>query len=223
VSNAGAGAVEALLCDIDGVVRHWPSMSELEFACGLPDGVLAATAFAEERLVPAVTGAVTDRRWRAGVAAALARDHGVAAAEAAVAAWSALRPRVDAEVVDLLRRTRERMPVALVSNATSRLEEDLRDQGIDDIADFVVNSSRLGFAKPDPRVLQAAALAVGVAPERCLFVDDTAGHVTAARALGMRAVCFRAAGDLRDALGESVGSACRAAGAPTVPRRRLRR
>ena len=192
--------IHAVLCDVDGVVRNWPSMAEIEAQHGLPTGVLAATAFADERLLPAITGAATDAQWRADVTAALARDHGISAAEGAVAAWSAVLPPVDAEVVDLLRRTRETMPVALVSNATSRLEDDLKNQGIEDIADFVVNTSRLGFAKPDPRVFQAAARTVGIDPTRCLFVDDTPGHVAAARALGMPAVHFRTFADLRDAL-----------------------
>ena len=117
-----------------------------------------------------------------------------------MAAWNALLPRVDRELADLLRRTRQSMPVALVSNATSRLEEDLVNQGIDDIADFVVNTSRLGFAKPDPRVFHAAAGTVGVPPHRRLFVDDTPTHVAAARALGMPAVHFRTIADLVDGL-----------------------
>ncbi|MBR7833987.1 HAD-IA family hydrolase [Actinospica durhamensis] len=192
--------IQAVLCDVDGVVRHWPSMAEIEAAHGLPTGVLSATAFAAERLIPAITGGTTDPQWRADVTAALARDHGISAAEGVVAAWSAVLPPVDAEVVALLRRTRERMPVALVSNATTRLEDDLRNQGIEDIADFVVNTSHLGFAKPDPRVFQAAARTVGVDPTHCLFVDDTPGHVAAARALGMPAIHFRTFTDLRDAL-----------------------
>ncbi len=150
----------------------------------------------------AVLDQVTDPQWRSRVQANLATAPGAtaAAAAAAVAAWSALLPRVDRELADLLRRTRQSMPVALVSNATSRLEEDLVNQGIDDIADFVVNTSRLGFAKPDPRVFHAAAGTVGVPPHRCLFVDDTPTHVAAARALGMPAVHFRTIADLVDGL-----------------------
>jgi putative hydrolase of the HAD superfamily len=193
-------SIHALLCDIDGVVRHWPDMADIEIAHGLPAGLLAATAFADKRLIPAITGVATDAQWRADVATALARDYGRTLARAAVERWSALLPRVDEEVADLLRRTRRSMPVALVSNATSRLELDLRRQGIDDIADFVVNTSALGFAKPDPRVFHAAAQAVGAAVTECLFIDDTAGHVAAARALGMPAVRFRGIEDLRDAL-----------------------
>lgn len=122
-----------------------------------------------------------------------------------VARWSAATGRVDAEVVALLRAFRARGPVVLVSNATTRLEVDLAALGLDGEFDAVVNTSRIGVAKPDPRVLDAAAERAGVAPGRCLFVDDTLGHVQAARAAGVRALHYRHAGQLRAALGLAPG------------------
>lgn len=193
--------IRALLCDVDGVVRHWPTMAGLEQEHGLPAGAVAAAAFDAGLLLPAVTGGLTDEQWRSAVEAALEAQYGPKAAHGAVAAWSAMRPRVDAEVVELLRKLRRSMPVALVSNATTRLEKDLADQGIADIADVVVNTARVGFAKPDTRVFHAAARAVSVEPAHCLFVDDTVGHVAAARSIGMQALHFNGVSTLRTALG----------------------
>jgi putative hydrolase of the HAD superfamily len=82
------------------------------------------------------------------------------------------------------------VPVALLSNASSRLVDDLRLSGILDRFDAVLGSADLGACKPDPTVFEAAADRLGVPLRRCLFVDDTAGHVAAAQALGMRAVRF---------------------------------
>ncbi|MEO3751979.1 HAD-IA family hydrolase [Streptomyces sp. B6B3] len=192
---------DAVLCDIDGVLRHWPAADALESAHGLPTGALAAAAFAPARLGPAITGAVTDEEWRAAVAVDLAAACGSAdRARAAVAAWSALLPRVDQDVVALLGRARALVSVALVSNATTRLEWDLDRQGLADLADAVVNTARIGVAKPDPRVYAVAAARVGAAPHRCLFVDDTPANVTAAREAGMTALHYRRPGDLRHAL-----------------------
>ena len=67
-------------------------------------------------------------------------------------------------------------------------------------ADDVVNSARVGIAKPDPRILELAAARAGVRPERCLFVDDGPENVEAAAALGMRAVRYRGPADLEEAL-----------------------
>lgn len=74
------------------------------------------------------------------------------------------------------------------------------DLGLGEFAEDVVNTSRLGWAKPDPRVFEHAARSVGVPVERCLFVDDTWEHVESARELGMTAVHFHESGDLEEAL-----------------------
>jgi putative hydrolase of the HAD superfamily len=118
----------------------------------------------------------------------------------AVAAWSALLPAIDTDVVALLTQTRDIASVALVSNATTRLEADLEQQGLTGLADVVVNSARVGVAKPDHGIYLIAARRVGVAPDRCLFIDDAAVNVAAARELGMSAVHYRRTKDLRDAL-----------------------
>ncbi|WP_326574266.1 hypothetical protein OG889_04275 [Streptomyces sp. NBC_00481] len=80
-------AYDAVLCDIDGVLRHWPAADPLEQAHGLPVGALAAAAFAPARLHPAITGEITDEPWRSAVAADLAdRYRSPEQAHAAVAA-----------------------------------------------------------------------------------------------------------------------------------------
>lgn len=192
---------KAVLCDIDGVLRHWPPAGDLELAHGLPPGTLAAAAFAPGRLLPAITGRITDEQWRASVEAAIAEACGSpATARSAVAAWSDQLPAVDAEVAALLRTARRSRTVVLVSNATTRLERDLQRQGLDDIADAVVNTSRIGYAKPDPRVYAIAAQRAGAPVHQCLFIDDTAANIAAARDLGMPAVHYRQPSDLRDAL-----------------------
>lgn len=192
---------DVLLCDIDGVLRHWPDAGELERVNGLPLGALAASAFAPARLEPAITGVVTDGEWRAAIAADLAETFGsVARADAVVAAWSALVPRVDVDVVKLLANIRPAAMVVLVTNATTRLEADLVCQGLDGVADLVVNSARVGVAKPDPRIFRIAAERAGARLDRCLFIDDTQTNVEAARSIGMTARHYRTIDDLRGAL-----------------------
>ena len=67
---------DALLVDLDGVLRRWPDMEDLDLAHDLPAGTLAAAAFAPARLRPAITGDCTDGQWRAAVAADLAATCG---------------------------------------------------------------------------------------------------------------------------------------------------
>jgi putative hydrolase of the HAD superfamily len=191
----------AVLCDLDGVLRRWDpdGMAALDRAAGLPAGTFAATAFAPHRLTPAITGGHSDEQWRAAVATDLAARCGARRAAELVATWSAGAGAVDEEVAALLDAVD--VPVVVVTNATTRLETDLAALGLAGRYAGVVNSARIGVAKPDPRIYAAAAEVAGVAVERCLFVDDTAVNVEAARELGMATVRFRDAGQLRTALG----------------------
>lgn len=196
----------ALLCDIDGVLRLWPEnggMPGIDRAHGLPEGTLAATAFHPDLLLPAITGRVTDVRWRENVAEALAdRCGGMEHARAVIAAWNAVTASVNEEMAALLAQVRTRIPVLLVSNATDRLDPDLATLGLDGFS--VVNSSQVGAAKPDPRIYRVAAERAEVDPSACLFVDDSEKNVTAARALGFRGVWFRGADgprEVRETLG----------------------
>lgn len=63
--------------------------------------------------------------------------------------------------------------------------------------DGVVVSGREGVAKPEPRLFQVLLERYALAPERCLFVDDSPVNVTAARALGMAGHVFAGADALR--------------------------
>lgn len=60
--------------------------------------------------------------------------------------------------------------------------------GIDPtLFDVTLSSATLGLRKPDPRAFAAVARDLGVSRSACVFVDDLAEHVQAARASGMRA------------------------------------
>ena len=58
----------------------------------------------------------------------------------------------------------------------------------DDLFDVVVDSSRVGMRKPDPRIYELACERLGVAPNRCLFIDDLECNIDAAASLGMQVI-----------------------------------
>lgn len=196
-----------VLCDIDGVLRLWPAdggMSEVDRAHGLPEGALAATAFHPDHLLPAVTGAVSDEEWREGVAVALAdRCGSLRRARAVVADWTAIVPGVNEEMAALLRAVARTVPTLLVSNGTTRLESDLAALGLDDLAPMgLVNSARVGVAKPDPEIYRIARERLGAEGRSgtVLFVDDSAANVAAARKAGLDARHYRGMDDVREPL-----------------------
>jgi putative hydrolase of the HAD superfamily len=200
---AVAPQVDGVIIDLDGVIRHWDTahVPEAERRLGLPEGELAAAAFNPDRLSRAMDGRISAADWCDEIGADLAARFGIDGA-AASAAWSASGWDIDLSVIEMVIAVRARVPVALLSNATTRLLEDLQRSGIDDAFDVVVGSADLGHAKPARAAFEAAAERLGVPLERCLFVDDTSGHVEAARRFGMRAEVFTDSTDLRELLTE---------------------
>jgi epoxide hydrolase-like predicted phosphatase len=94
---------------------------------------------------------------------------------------------VDDAMVDGVRALRARgVHTGLVSNSwgTQRYPRDL----LTELFDGIVISGEEGFRKPDPRMYELGARRIGVAPEACVFVDDLAFNLDAARELGMAVV-----------------------------------
>lgn len=191
----------AIFYDLDGVIRHWDDAetTAIERRFSLPEGAISEAAFERSLLERAVTGRIPDETWRLATRNALARTHGPEAA-AAIDVWSERIGAVDAEMVALVAEYRKRLRTGLITNATTRLETDLQAHRLDQAFDVVINSARIGFAKPDPRLFKVAAVRIGYRPEQCIFIDDQPGHVAAARELGMTALEFTGARALRQTL-----------------------
>ncbi|GAA3443794.1 HAD-IA family hydrolase [Planomonospora venezuelensis] len=194
---------DAVLCDFDGVIRHYDAagLVELERSYGIAEGTTVKVALAPGLLTPVTQGQITVEQWRDSIVEGLARLLGSPERAAALGdAFARARAQLDEEVLGLLRRAQERVPVVLVTNATFQLEDDLRALGLARFFDEVVNSARVGAVKPERRIYEIAAERAGADAVRCLFVDDREENVEAARALGMTGVLYREAADLREAL-----------------------
>ncbi|MCY3868921.1 MAG: HAD-IA family hydrolase [Gemmatimonadetes bacterium] len=191
-----------ILTDLDGVIRIWSPEIHLtaERATGLPEGAIPGTAFLDNLLPLVITGQISDDEWRRRIADLLSQDFPEANAERAVELWSASPGEVNSEILGILRACRKKAQLVLISNATSRLSSDLRQLGIAGDFDYIINSSEVGFTKPDPNIYFAALATVGAIPNQALFIDDNAGHVAAATRLGIAGHTYAGADDLRQKL-----------------------
>jgi putative hydrolase of the HAD superfamily len=59
--------------------------------------------------------------------------------------------------------------------------------------DHVIESARIGLRKPDPRIYRMMVEALGVDPERCIYLDDLGVNLKPARELGMTTIKVTAA------------------------------
>ena len=186
-------AIKVVLTDFDGVIRHWPSAvtASIEDRHGLPRGSLAKTAFDPSILHDAITGRMTDAEWRNEVARRLEAETGAATARSAVAAWSTGRGIVDQAALRVLQTVRSAAALGLVTNATTRLDDDLARLGLTDAFDFVVNSSAVGCAKPSRCFYEHAAGQCDCDSGAVLFVDDRPENVDAATGFGFHGHLYR--------------------------------
>jgi len=173
---------QAMLIDLDGVLRRWdPTVpAAVEESYGLAPGALLSTALSWDLLRPAVAGEITDAEWMHLVATRLPLPE--EDAKKAVSEWQQHRGTVDPEVLAFVREVRAAgRPVGLATNATDLLHGDLDRLGLTDEFDVVVSSSELKVHKPAPEFFERACAALAVEPPWVLFVDDDDRAVRGAR------------------------------------------
>ena len=149
-----------------------------------------------------------DRRWRSGYRASmtgplaasyralgLAEEHvdeHVAAAHDF--ARRSLRPREGA-VETLVELRRRGVATGLITMCSEDVPAAWAETELAGLFDAETFSAVCGLAKPDAEIYLATAEALGVAPERCLFVGDGANdELAGAQRVGMTPVLFVPAG-----------------------------
>lgn len=108
--------------------------------------------------------------------------------------WAEYLGTPNEELIAYVRGLRGTCGIGILSNsfvgAREREAALYRFDELVEHAGHIVYSHELGIEKPDPRAFEAACAALGARPESCLFIDDVAVNVEAARAVGMRAHLF---------------------------------
>ncbi|WP_422008657.1 HAD-IA family hydrolase [Reyranella sp.] len=109
----------------------------------------------------------------------------------------ALSGDIRPQMVEALRRCKTTFRVACITNnmkagegpGMARSPEKARAVAeVLSLFEHVVESSKVGLRKPDPRIYQHACELLGVAPDRCIYLDDLGINLKPARALGMRTI-----------------------------------
>lgn len=126
-------------------------------------------------------------------AEALAAGHRVDGWRVLKAISGDIRP----QMVEALRRCKTAFRVACITNNMKSGEGPAMARSPDKavavaevmaLFEHVVESSRLGMRKPDPRIYRHACDLLGVEPEHCIYLDDLGINLKPARALGMRTI-----------------------------------
>ena len=121
--------------------------------------------------------------------------------DACFAGWAAYSTPIEETNALAAELKREGYGIYLLSNAGTRIHDQLNHMPAWDLMDGAVVSGEERLMKPDPAIYRLLCERYGLLAEECLFVDDNADNCEGARVAGMRAV--RYAGDvaaIREAL-----------------------
>jgi putative hydrolase of the HAD superfamily len=182
--------LKAVLFDLGGVILTSPfeAFAEYERAHGLPAGFIRSLNAANS----------DDNAWArlerndvtfgefCQLFEAEARSAGHELDAAAV--MRLLAGEIRPEMVTAVRHCQERLRTAALTNNFTLPDGDAAMTEIRELFDVIVESSRIGVRKPDPRFYELACAELGVAPSESVFLDDLGVNLKSARALGMTTI-----------------------------------
>ena len=124
-----------------------------------------------------------------------------------------LRGQLRPEMVDLLRRLRAGYKTGCITNNVSVQQTDTGEESpyardVVALFDHVIESSKVGIRKPNPRIYEMMCEALAVEPGACVYLDDLGINLKPARAMGMTTIKVESAeqaiADLEAVLGNAL-------------------
>ncbi|HZQ26424.1 MAG TPA: HAD-IA family hydrolase [Acidimicrobiales bacterium] len=182
--------IRAVLFDFGGVILSSPfeAFAHYEAANGLPDGFLRGL---NARNHHHNAWALLERNevgfgQFCELFEAEARQAGHEVDAAAVIALLAgdVRP----EMVEAVRRCRERCKTGLLTNNFVAPDGGVRLDEVLALFDVIIESSKVGVRKPDPRFYRMACDELGIEPAEAVFLDDLGINLKPAREMGMTTI-----------------------------------
>jgi putative hydrolase of the HAD superfamily len=202
--------IKAVLFDLGGVLTTGPfeSFAQYERAHGLPEGLIrqmnatnpdtnAWAGFERGELDFATFCERFEAEGRA-------LGHEVDAATIMASIRGEMRP----EMIEVVEFCRGRFKTAALTNNFVSTEPTSGEDPLGVVGhlfDVVIESSKVGVRKPDPRFYEMACEALDVVPREAVFLDDLGINLKPARAMGMQTIkvvsATQAIGDLYGILG----------------------
>lgn len=135
-------------------------------------------------------GTISEREVQAQVGAGLLLD--VLQVEAFMAdLWAEYLGTPNEELIAYVRGLRPRCKLGILSNSfVGAREREMELYHFDELVDQIIYSHEIGICKPDPQAFEVTCASLGVRPEDCLFIDNVAVNIEAARKVGMQGHLF---------------------------------
>ena len=97
----------------------------------------------------------------------------------------------DFELLKFIKILRKNYKVSLLSNVSGKgLSYFMNYEVLEEHFDDIVESAKIGFAKPEARAFEIAADRLGVRLDECVFVDDRLNYIEGAQHVGMQTILY---------------------------------
>lgn len=208
--------VQAVIWDFGGVFTTSPfdAFNRYERERGLPNDIIRkinsinpnanAWALIEKSEVDAAT---FDRLF---AEEAKAIGHDIRGADVLALLSGDLRPRV----IDAFKACKAQFKVGCITNnaptgkgagMSSSSDKAAAIAEVFSLFDHVIESSKAGVRKPDPRIYRMMCDAIGVEPNACVYLDDLGINLKPAREMGMTTIKVTSEDQLLADLSQAVG------------------
>lgn len=99
-------------------------------------------------------------------------------------------------LIDLLEElTQKNFPMAVASSSFPEIIDLILEKtGLKKYFSVIVSSQEAGKSKPEPDVFLLAAQKLGISPEDCLVIEDSANGIKAAHSAGMTCIAYQGPG-----------------------------
>ena len=209
-------AIEAVIWDFGGVFTTSPfdAFNRYERERGLPRDIIRRInsvnpdSNAWAKIERSDVDAATFDRLFADEAKALGHD--IRGADVLALLSGDLRPRV----VAAFKACKTRFKVGCITNnaptgkgagMSSSSEKAQQIADVFGLFDHVIESSKAGLRKPDPRIYLMMCDALGVKPKACVYLDDLGINLKPAREMGMTTIKVLSEDQLLNDLSRAVG------------------
>jgi putative hydrolase of the HAD superfamily len=184
--------IRAALFDFGGVISSSPfdGFARYERDHGLPEGFLRglnATNHDTNAWAQHERNEVTfDEFCAAYEVEALAEGWTIDARDVMACLAGEIRPAM----LEAIKRCHERLKTALITNNVASMSdgEPAMVEVVDGLFDVIVESSKTGLRKPDPRIYELTCELLGVVPDEIVFLDDLGINLKPAAQMGMKTI-----------------------------------
>ena len=214
--RAGQAAIKAVIWDFGGVLTSSPfeAFARYEAELGLPTDFIrkvnslnpdtnAWAQFEQAR----IDTAQFDALFRAE---STALGHNVGGSDVLALLSGELRP----SAISALRAIGQAYKIGCITNnvpigdgpgMAGSVQKAHAVRAVMDLFDHVLESSKVGIRKPDPRIYALMCEALDVAPSNCVYLDDLGINLKPARQMGMTTLKVESEGQLLRDLGAILG------------------